>query len=203
MPYRFMLAMPAHEQINPNGHNQGARASPEEILDMEKIRNESIMHQDMEFLALDDVYDKFHFKVIRMLEWAVDRGMTNKTSMVVFHDDEYCLRPEVLQTICENATSSTSSLYTGVGLWQTAGYESQKAFDGTFAPYFGGHLYALTSDVVKDIAFDRDTLFTSMNLGYSEDLQMGKWVQNQADRKDRPRKIKYVTEKSLAWEVDK
>ena len=34
--YRFMLGMPANEHIDPNGHNQAARASDEEIADMER-----------------------------------------------------------------------------------------------------------------------------------------------------------------------
>jgi len=202
MSYQFMLAMPAHEQINPNGHNQGARASAKEILDMKTIRNESSVHQDMEFLALKDVYDDSNFKVIRMLEWAVDRGMTNKTSMVVLHDDEYCVRPKVLQAICENVTRSGSSLYAGAHLWQTAGYEIQKAFDGSFYPYFSGLLYALSSDLVSDIVYDPETLFTSMYMGYAEDLQVGKWVQNQANRMDRQRKIKYVIDGAFHWTVE-
>ena len=121
--------------------------------------------------------------------------------MVVFHDDEYCLRPEVLQSICEDATNSNSSLYAGHNLWKTAAYKQQNGSDGTFAPYFSGWLYALSSDLVRAIASDPRTLFTSMNLGYAEDLQVGKWVQNQSNKKDRSRKIKYVQERTLLWRV--
>jgi len=199
--YHFMLAMPAHEIIDPNGHNQGKRASDEEIKDMKMLQNESIVHKDMIFLPLKDVYDDSNLKVISMIRWAVDRGMTDKTSVVVIHDDEYCLRPEVLQTVCEDTVRSNSSLYAGDYLWEKAYYEMQKGFDGSFAPYFSGHLYALSSDLVRDIAYSPDTLFASQNMGYAEDLQVGKWVQNQANREDNPRQIKSVTERSLLWSV--
>ena len=43
----------------------------------------------------------------------MDRGMKDETSVVVLHDDEYCLRPEVLQTICEDSVRLNSSLYAG------------------------------------------------------------------------------------------
>ena len=69
--YRFMLTMPAHETIDPNEHDQSRRASDREILDMEKLQNESIVHQDMAFLSLKDVYSEFSFKTMRMFEWAV------------------------------------------------------------------------------------------------------------------------------------
>mmetsp|Transcript_19001 Transcript_19001/g.41166 ORF Transcript_19001/g.41166 Transcript_19001/m.41166 type:complete len:506 (-) Transcript_19001:247-1764(-) len=200
--YRFMLAMPAHEPIDPNGHNQEARASEREILDMEKLQNESIVHKDMEFLSLKDVYNDFSLKTLRVFEWAVDRGMTDETSMVVLHDDEYCLRPRVLQTICENATRSNSSLYAGYNLHKDANIEAEKGFDGTYAPYFGGGLYALSSDLMRNIAFDPATIFTSKNLGNAEDLQVGKWVKNQADQKDNPMQIRYVAEGSLLRDVE-
>ena len=128
--YHFMLAMPAHEIIDPNGHNQGKRASIEEIRDMKMLQNESIMHKDMIFLPLKDVYDDSNLKVISMIRWAVDRGMNDETSVVVIHDDEYCLQSNVLQTICEDTVRSNSSLYAGDYLWEKAYYEMQKGFDG-------------------------------------------------------------------------
>eukprot|EP00584_Thalassiosira_punctigera_P022117 CAMPEP_0172554538 /NCGR_PEP_ID=MMETSP1067-20121228/55129_1 /TAXON_ID=265564 ORGANISM="Thalassiosira punctigera, Strain Tpunct2005C2" /NCGR_SAMPLE_ID=MMETSP1067 /ASSEMBLY_ACC=CAM_ASM_000444 /LENGTH=397 /DNA_ID=CAMNT_0013342933 /DNA_START=41 /DNA_END=1232 /DNA_ORIENTATION=- len=200
--YRFMLAMPAHEIINPNGHNQGARASEKEIHDMKELRNEYLVNGDMEFLPLKDVYDDSNLKVISMLRWAVDRGMNDRTSTVVLHDDEYCLRPRALRDICANATGSNRSLYAGWNLWKSAGYDSQKAFDGSFAPYFGGWVYAMSSDLVRDIAYDPETLFTSTVLGYAEDLQAGKWVKNQAEHKDHPRKVMYVQEESLGMDLE-
>jgi len=128
--YHFMLAMPAHEIIDPNGHNQGKRASDEEIKDMKMLQNESIVHKDMIFLPLKDVYDDSNLKVISMIRWAVDRGMNDETSVVVIHDDEYCLQSNVLQTICEDTVRSNSSLYAGDYLWEKAYYEMQKGFDG-------------------------------------------------------------------------
>ncbi len=71
----------------------------------------------MEFLSLKDVYDDFYLKTMRIFEWAVDRGMSNETSVVVLHDDEFCLRPKVLQTLCEGAIEANSSLYAGNYLW--------------------------------------------------------------------------------------
>lgn len=38
--YRFMLAMPAHKIIDPNGHNQGKFASANETLGMAALRDE-------------------------------------------------------------------------------------------------------------------------------------------------------------------
>ena len=52
-------------------------------------------------------------------------------------------------------------------------------------------------DLVKDITSDPETLFTSMNLVNADDVQVGKWVQNQ----NKTRKIKYVAEGSLVWEI--
>ena len=202
MTYRFMVGMPAHELIDPNSHKQAARASPIEISDMIKLENESNDNGDITFLSLKDVYTDFSFKTLRIFEWAVDRGMTINTSIVILHDDEYCLRPDVLQTICEDVMiASNSRLYSGDILWEEAGYQQQYGFDGSFSPYFSGHLYALSSDLVKDIVYDPNTIFTSKNLGYAEDLQVGKWVENQA-QKDHPKQIKYVREKSLLWSVE-
>ena len=59
---------------------------------------------------MKDVYEDFYLKTMRIFEWAVDRGMTDETSVVILHDDEYCLRPEVLQTVCEDTVRSDSSL---------------------------------------------------------------------------------------------
>lgn len=144
---------------------------------MKMLQNESTAHEDMIFLPIKDVYDGSNLKVISMIRWALDRGMKDETFVVVIHDDDYCLRPEVLQTICEDTLCLNSSLYAGDYLWEN---EMQKGFDGSFAPYFSGHLYALSSDLVRDIAYSPDTLFASQNIGYAEDLQVGKWVQNQA-----------------------
>jgi hypothetical protein len=41
-----------------------------------------------------------------------------------------------------------------------------------------------------------------MNAPSSEDLQMERWVKNQANRTDRERRIDYVTEPSLLWELE-
>jgi hypothetical protein len=90
--------------------------------------------------------------MLRGLEWATERGMTSDASIVIKHDDEYCLRLEVLHNLCCKTNLANSSLYSGYYLWSRAGYESQKALDGSFAPYFSGWLYALSSDLVLDIA---------------------------------------------------
>ncbi|KAL7542223.1 hypothetical protein ACHAWF_007121 [Thalassiosira exigua] len=199
--YHFMLAMPAHAIIDPNGHDPTARASKDERSDMEKLRNESLVHQDMVFLSLKDVYEDFNLKTMRIFEWAVDRGMKDDTSMVILHDDEYCLRPEILQALCEEANQSNSSLYAGGGIFDHPIVESEKGFDGSFAPYFEGHLYALSGDLVRGIAYHLDTVFASTKVGFAEDLQVGKWVKNQADRKDDPKEIKYIQNSSLLSEV--
>ena len=94
-----MHAMPAHEQIDQNSHNQAARASDREILDIETLQNESSVHKAMHFLSMKDVYDDFSFKTMRILEWAVDGGMMDETSMVVLHDNEFCLRTRILETL--------------------------------------------------------------------------------------------------------
>lgn len=203
MQYKFMLAMPAHENINPNTHNQGARASDAEIADMKKLEHESLIYGDMQFLSMKDVYSEFSYKTLRILEWAVDRGMTSETSIVVLHDDEYCIRPQVLQKICNNVMSLNCSLYAGNYLWDRAYYDSQKGFDGTFAPYFSGHVYALSTDLVRSIVVDQKSYFTSENVNYSEDLQVGRWVMNQISGNDDQGEVKYVTETSLVWNVEK
>ena len=53
-----------------------------------------------------------------MLDWAEDMGMVNATSMVVIHEDDYCLYPRVSY---ENVTHS--SLYAGSYLWEMVGCE--------------------------------------------------------------------------------
>jgi len=132
----------------------------------------------------------------------VERGMMHDTSIVVKHDDGYCLRTEVLRGICLNSTGSGSSLYAGWYLWSSAGWEIQKGLDGSFVPYFSGYLYALSSDLARDIAHDPKSVLEGMNAPSSEDLQMGRWVKNQANRTDRERRIDYVTEPSLLWELE-
>ena len=194
--------MPAHEMIDPNEHSQSHSTSSEEISDMAKLRDEYRDHGDVVFLSMMDVYNNIALKELRSLEWAADRGMTSDTSIVVKHDDEYCLRPGVLREICRKANISNSSLYAGKYLWSNAEYEQQKGFNGSFAPYFSGWLYALSSDLVRDIAHDPNSVLTAMNVGYAGDLQVGWWVKNQADRADRVRKIDYVMEKTLLWEID-
>ena len=160
------------------------------------------MHGDMEFLSQKDIYNEFSFKTMRILEWAADRGMSSNTSIVMLHDDEFCLQPEVLQNICMEATSSNQSLYAGNSFWGTPGYEAQKGFDGSFAPYFAGHMYALSADLVRDITNDHANLFALKNLGYAEDVQVGRWVKNQADRRGNQTQIKYVEEGALLWNVE-
>ena len=199
--YRFILAMPAHEVIDPNGHDQGKFASSDEISDMAALRDEHGKYGDVVFLSMKDVYDDIALKELRGIEWAADRGMTSDTSFVVKHDDEYCLDVEVLRGICRNYTGF-GSLYAGPHLWQSAAYDSQKGLDGTFVPYFSGWLYALSSDLARDIAYDPNSVLEGMNAGYAEDLQMGRWVNNQANRADRERRIDYVTEPSLLWAIE-
>ncbi len=202
MPYRFMIGMPAYEKIDPDSHNQGHRASDREILAMEKLEKESHDNKDIHFLGLPDVYEIFSFKTFNMFQWAIDRGVNDDTVMVIFHDDEYCLRPKILQDVCEKADLSNSSLYAGNNLWRKADYEMQKGIDGSFSPYFSGWAYALSTDLIKDIVSDPATLFSLKNLGFMGDLQVGKWVDNQAKRKDHPEQIKYVEERSLIWSVE-
>ena len=201
MPYRFMIGMPAYEKIDPDSHNQGHRASDREILAMKKLEKESHDYKDIHFLPLPDVYEIISFKMLNMFQWVVDR-VNDDTVMVVFHDDEYCLRPEMLQDVCEKADLSNSSLYAGNHLWREPAHEIQKGIDGSFFPYFSGWLYALSTDLIKDIVSDPATLFTSKNLAFMEDLQMGRWIDNQANRKDHPKQIKYVEEGSLIWSVE-
>ena len=52
MPYQFIIGMPAYEEIDPNSHNQGHRASDREILAMEKLEKESHDNRDIHFLGL-------------------------------------------------------------------------------------------------------------------------------------------------------
>ncbi|KAL3808119.1 hypothetical protein ACHAXA_006205 [Cyclostephanos tholiformis] len=201
--YRFLLAMPAHETIDPNGHNQAHFASHGEISDMAKLRDEYATNGDVVLLSMMDVYDNIALKELRGMEWAADRGMTSHTSIVIKHDDEYCLRPGVLSDICRGLDGlSNSSLYAGNYLWSDAQFEQQRGLDGSFAPYFSGWLYALSSDLVRDIAHDPKSVLTSMNVAYAGDLQVGWWVKNQADRADRARRIDYVMENKLIWAID-
>lgn len=198
--YRFMLGLPAHEEIDPKEHDQFKRASQEEVEDMIRIHSEVVNYTDTEILSMKDVYNDFHLKTLRMFEWAVDRGMTGNTSMVVFHDDDFCLEPNVLQAACERVSSDTTktSLYGGVYLWDVPVYDQQKHFDGSFAPYFSGNLYALSSDLVQDIARDPASFFTSVVATNSEDLQVGAWVLNQVRKKSR--KVAYINESRLKSE---
>jgi hypothetical protein len=52
------------------------------------------------------------------------------------------------------------------------------------------------------IAYDPKSVLEGMNAPSSEDLQMERWVKNQANRTDRERRIDYVTEPSLLWELE-
>ena len=202
--YRFMVAMPAHEDIKASSHNQGKRASGEEILDMHLLQNESAVHRDITFLPLRGFYDDSYLKAINMLWWVMDRGMEDDTSIVIINDDEFCLEPRVLQTICEDVRtrSSNSSLYAGNYLFaDPEAYATQKGLDGSFVPFMSGNMYALSSDLVIDIVLDQQTIFTSTNVINAEDLQVGRWVKNQIDRKDNPRQVEYVANSNLRWDA--
>ena len=151
-------------------------------------------------LACQDI---FAFKTFNMFQWADDRGVNDDTVMVVFHDDEYCVRPKILQEVCEKADlSKNSSLYAGSYLWKDAAYGSQKGIDGSFSPYFTGWVYALSIDLMKGIVADPATLFSLKNLGFAGDVQVGKWVNNQANQKNHSKQIKYIEEGSLVWSVE-
>lgn len=202
--YRFMIAMPAHEDIKASSHNQFKRSSGEEILDMHLLQNESAVHRDITFLPLRGFYDDSYLKVINMLWWVMDRGMEDDTSIVIINDDEFCLEPRVLQTICEDVRtrSSNSSLYAGSYVFDDPeAYDGQKGLDGSFVPFMSGNMYALSSDLVIDIVLDQQTIFTSTNVINAEDLQVGRWVKNQIDRKDNPRQVEYVANSTLLWDV--
>ncbi|KAL7542185.1 hypothetical protein ACHAWF_007111, partial [Thalassiosira exigua] len=203
--YRFMLTMPTHQNIDVNSHNQGARASKAETSNMAELRDELMVHKDMVFLLMKDVYTDFSFNTLRTFQWAVDRGMNEDLSVVVLHDDELCLRPSVLRSMCKEATRANSSLYAGTIYWKEADYEiqNQKGLDGSFTPYFDGHLYALSRDLVTATAYHPETVFTSMNLGFVEDFQVGMWVRNQVDWDDLSKEIMYLHNSSLLWEVVK
>ena len=143
LKYHFMLGMPSHAIIDPNSHNQAKRATDEERKDMSYLQAESNKHKDMIFLSLRDVYEDFAFKTLRILEWAAERGMSNTTSVVVLQDDEYCLQPEILERICvqhssrsTSAASRRSILYTGVYFWDKAYSDIQKGLDGKYALFF-------------------------------------------------------------------
>ena len=69
-------------------------------------------------------------------------------------------------------------------------------------PYFSGWLYALSLDLARNIAYDPNSFLEEMNAPSAEDLQMGRWVKNQANRTDRERRIDYVMEPSLLWELE-
>jgi len=131
-----------------------------------------------------------------------DGGLKDETSMVVIHDDEFCFQPEVLQPICEDSLRSNFSLYAGLNLWDKPQLEQQKGYDGSFAPYYSGWLSVFSVDLFKDIALSPETMiFTNLNWPNAEDVQIGRWVQIQANREDRQRPVKYETAPNLASEA--
>lgn len=198
--YRFMLGLPLHSAMNPRSHDQNRRDNDFEVSDTSRIFNESEEHGDMEILSMRDVYDDIWLKELRIVEYAADRAMADSTSMVVLHDDEYCLRPEVLRDICVD-DDAEASVYAGKYLWSTPWYDSQNGTDGRFAPYHTGWVYALSADLARDIAYDVRNKMAAMNWGHAGDLQMGVWVKNQADRKGRGRGVKYVVNDEIGWDV--
>lgn len=201
--YRFMLAMPAHATIDPNGHNSGAKANEEEVSAMRALRDESAEHGDMEFLPLRDEYELSNLKVHSMLRWAAGWGMDDRSSIVVVTDDEYCLNPDVMRTMCVNATKSNASLYAGGLSFWDFGTKDTIASDGSFAPYFAGALYALSADLVKDFATDPAYLFSSSNVIYAEDTQVGHWVKRRAYAVANPRTVHVIHDKRLVWDVER
>ncbi|EJK55448.1 hypothetical protein THAOC_24821 [Thalassiosira oceanica] len=196
--YRFMLGMPAYEMIDPASHNQHKRSNLDEIEDMGRMEKEASEYRDMEFLPLKDVYEDFYFKTLNMIKWAATIGMEDDTSMVVIHDDEYCFQPEILRGLCLDATSNNQSLYAGSYLWSEANYEAQNGTDGSFSPYFSGHLYALDSWLTRSIAHDPRSPFASKTKASAEDVVAGKWVEDQREKTD----IRYAEEPSLMFEVN-
>jgi hypothetical protein len=102
----------------------------------------------------------------------------------------------------QNYTGSGSSLNAGTYLWTSAEYNIHKGLDGTFVPYFSRWLYALSSDLARDIAYDPNSVLEGMYAGYAGDLQLGRWVNKKANRADPKRQIDSVTEPSLLWEIE-
>jgi hypothetical protein len=60
-------------------------------------------------------------------------------------------------------------------------------------------MFGLSSDIVRDIANDPESVFMMKSFGFSEDLLVGRWVKSQADKQGK--NVSYVAESSLSWEV--
>lgn len=120
--------------------------------------------------------------------------------------DEYCANITVVQEMCRQAQPESFQsgdpfyFYGGVYLWNDAVYESQKGFDGSFAPYFSGHLYMLSWNLLKAIADHPETIFASLYASHSEDLQVGRFVQ--AVEHDRATKAEFITRSDVQLDVD-
>ena len=109
--YHFMLAMPAHEIIDPNGHNQGKRASIEEIKDMSILRNESRLHHDMVFLSIKE-HDRriIHFRDATMKSRRQSRKSTDheipayKQISTMFDHCSSLMIAMLVSVFCTNST---------------------------------------------------------------------------------------------------
>ncbi|CAB9522453.1 expressed unknown protein [Seminavis robusta] len=200
IPYKFMIGLPLEKPLNPTSHNQAAADTQQEIIDTKALQTEFRAHGDVEIMPLRDVYTEMHLKTFRILEWGVHQSYTHHPNLklLVLHDDEYCVDLKALQALCRKTAEQPqpAQMYGGPYFWSKPGYEIQKAFDQSFSPYFSGWLYVLSVPLAQEIVEDVDTKFAGIYASHSEDLQVGRWVKKQHQRKDTP-PVQVEVEKTL------
>eukprot|EP00565_Helicotheca_tamesis_P007521 CAMPEP_0185729604 /NCGR_PEP_ID=MMETSP1171-20130828/6525_1 /TAXON_ID=374046 /ORGANISM="Helicotheca tamensis, Strain CCMP826" /LENGTH=372 /DNA_ID=CAMNT_0028398483 /DNA_START=1 /DNA_END=1116 /DNA_ORIENTATION=+ len=176
--YRFMIGLPIKHNIDINGHNQAARDTSEEIDDALALRNESKTFRDIQILPIRDIYEELYLKTIHVLDWLNQEA---RGPLVVIHDDEYCASVDELLSLCHEAVSDVdnSHIFAGTYLWSEAKYEEQRAFDGSFSPYFSGAILVFSTDLIKNVMEDEDTMYAGIWASHAEDLQVGRWVDKQ------------------------
>jgi hypothetical protein len=171
-----MVGLPLHQKFDPKSNNPAARATPKEIEDMISLREERKTFGDIVVLPVRDVYEDLFVKTFQILDWTAREA---KGELVALHDDEYCANVQELEKMCQEAVFGNADLYGGYHLWRTPGYEIQKGFDGSFSPYFSGWISVLSRNLVNGIVNDPESILSAIYASHSEDLQVGRWVENQ------------------------
>lgn len=196
--YKFVVGLPVHNSIDPRSHNQGSRFSDTEHQDLASLKNESEVYEDIKIIPVLDLYNYLFLKTFRNIEWLSSQ---TTSPIVIIHDDEYCVNTTELSNLCEVAAETTDYIYAGHNLWGAPSYDSQKGHDGSFAPYFSGWLYVLSTRLARSIVAEDDFAHSLLqgNAPFSEDVQVGRWALRRNTSDGVP--LRYINNLKLLVEV--
>lgn len=176
--YKFLLGMPIDTPLDPHSHNQSAHDTSVEIEANKAVLEEMEEFQDVIILPVRDIYDDFMVKTYQVLQWTLDQ----RKSIIVLHDDEYCIDLSALREMCQSAKGDGRSKRNLYGGWRINRYLESKREERIenhlpiFEPYFQGHAFVLSRPIVQKLMRTNALLLHGSHLSRSEDLRVGYWV---------------------------